>query len=81
MSWLSVYFTSSADSNDYDGIPATVKYPACALGTCINVTIVDDAVVENMESFSISLTRTTGLDNRIMLTGTTDFQIRDNDSK
>ena len=79
MSWLSVYFTSSADSNDYDGVPATVKYPACALGMCINITIVNDAVVENTESFSISLTRTARLDFRITLTGTTAIQIKDND--
>ena len=82
MSWLcseTLYFGSSGESTDYDGLPATVKFPVCALGTCVNVTIADDAVVENTESFRISLTRTTGLDSRITLTGTTEIQISDND--
>ena len=44
----------------------------------MNVKIADNAVVENTESFRISLTRTTGLDSRITLTGTTELQISDN---
>ena len=76
---VTLYLTYSADSSDYGGVPATMTFPTCESGICVAVLIEDDAVVESAESFSISLTRTTGLNRRISLTGTTEIQIRDND--
>ena len=76
---LWVYFTCSVGSSDYSGVPVTMTLPACESRICVNVSIKDDAVVENTESLSISLTRTTGLDRRISLSGTAEIQIRDND--
>ena len=76
---VTLYFTSSADPNDHGGVPATVTFHTRELRKCVTVSIEDDAVVENTESFSIILARTTGLDRQISLSGTTEFQIRDND--
>ena len=73
---MTLYFTSSAD---YGGLPANVTFRTHELRKCVTVSIEDDAVVENTESFSIRLTRTTGLDRQISLSGTTELQIRDND--
>ena len=41
-------------------------FEECERRRCVNVTIVDDEVLERtMESFDVTLERTTGLDNRI----------------
>ena len=74
--FVTLYFTWSADSNDYGGLPATVTFRPSDTRECVSVSIEDDRVVENMESFSISLTGTT---DRISFSGTTEIEIKDND--
>ena len=52
---------------DYAALSETLMFGACETRSCINVTIVGDLVDEPEEFFHVSLTRTTGLDNRITL--------------
>ena len=44
-----------------------LQVAACETRQCMNVTIVDDFVDEPIESFSVTLERTPGLDVRITL--------------
>ena len=75
------HFTCSAGSNDYSGVPATMTFSRCNQRKCVDVSVKNDAIVENTESFSIRLTRPSGLDSRITLTSTaTVVEIMDNDS-
>ena len=69
-------FSSSAGSLDYGDVPATVTFDIRELRKCVTVSIENDRVVENTESFSIHLTGTAG---RISLSGNTEIQIRDDD--
>ena len=46
----------------------TVMIAACQRKSCVNVPIVNDAALEIIELFSVSLTRTPGLDSSIELT-------------
>ena len=52
---------------DYAALSETLMFGACETRSCINVTTVGDLVDEPEEFFHVSLTRTTGLDNRITL--------------
>ena len=52
---------------DYIGLSTILNFPACETKQCVNVTIVDDDVLENVESFDVTLERTPGLDMRITL--------------
>ena len=42
-------------------------FAACQMRSCVDVSIVDDVVQENVESFNISMKRTPDLDSRIVL--------------
>ena len=58
-----------------------IEFDACQRKACVNITIVDDKVLEMVESFSLTLERN-GLSDRIDLDpidGT--VEIIDNDSK
>ena len=44
-----------------------VMFDECELQSCTPVLIVDDMVLENVESFNVTLERTPGLDMRITL--------------
>ena len=44
-----------------------LNFPACGTKQCVDVVIVDDDVLENVESFHVTLGRTPGLDTRIRL--------------
>ena len=59
----------SADSPmDYEGLSTVLSFAACDERSCVNVTIVDDLVDEQIiETFTVTLGRTTDLDGRIML--------------
>ena len=52
---------------DYIGLSTILSFPACGTRECVNVTIVDDSVLENVESFDVTLERTPALDMRITL--------------
>ena len=52
---------------DYIGLSTFLRFPACEAKQCVDVTTVDDNVLENVESFDVTLERTPGLDMRITL--------------
>ena len=52
---------------DYIELSTILNFPACGTKRCVDVTIVDDNVLENVESFTVTLERTPGLDMRITL--------------
>ena len=52
---------------DYVDFHTTLTFAPCQMRSCVNVSIVDDDVLELTESFSITLERTLGLDDRIDL--------------
>ena len=52
---------------DYGELSTILSFPTCGTRQCVNVTIVDDDVLENVESFDVTLERTPGLDARITL--------------
>ena len=68
---------------DYLGLSTILMFPACQRRGCVNVTIVDDEVLEReVESFTVTLERTPGLDNRIALNPVDGVvEIRDNDCR
>ena len=69
---------------DYTGVSlAILMFGACERRRCVNVTIEND-VLENTESFDVTLERTTGLDGRITLDPVHvdgEIEITDNDGK
>ena len=52
---------------DYGELSTILSFPTCGTRQCVNVTIVDDDVLENVESFDVTLERNTSLDMRITL--------------
>ena len=52
---------------DYVDFHTILSFDSCQRRSCVNVSIVDDGTLELMESFSITLERTPGLDDRIDL--------------
>ena len=53
---------------DYIGVSTILMFETCDRRHCVNVTIVNDDVLERyVESFDVTLERTPGLDSRIRL--------------
>ena len=52
---------------DYSSVPTPLKFDSCETRQCTNITIMNDMLVENTESFSVTLVRTADLDTRITL--------------
>ena len=52
---------------DFDHASNTLTFGACNTLQCTEIVIVDDMMLELTESFSVTLERTAGLDNRITL--------------
>ena len=64
---------------DYGFLDVPLPFDACDRRSCVNITITDDEVLENLELFSVTLRRN-GLDPRISLDPTVaEIQITDND--
>ena len=56
------------DGDDYTGLSgSSLPFSACQKRSCVDITIHDDLTVEDVESFSVTLERTPGLDMRITL--------------
>ena len=64
---------------DYGSVNVTLTFAECQRRSCVNVSIVDDDAIELTESFSITLERTLGLDDRIEL-GPVDGEVQINDN-
>ena len=52
---------------DYFAVTTILMFDACQMRSCVNVTIRNDVILENVESFNITLERTSDLDSRITL--------------
>ena len=52
---------------DYERLSTILMFDSCTGRSCASVNIVDDLILENIESFFASLARSTGLDIRITL--------------
>ena len=70
-----------ATSKDYGAVSSFLRFNSCQNRSCVNVSITNDMVVENSESFSITLERTDDLDSSIILNPVVgEIEITDNDS-
>ena len=52
---------------DYEALSTTLMFAACETRRCVNVTIVDDIIVEPCEMLDVTLKRIPGLNGRISL--------------
>ena len=53
---------------DYSDVDTILNFDACKRKSCVNVSIVEDVVLEKIELFNVTLERTPGLDRKIELT-------------
>ena len=60
--------SSAVATMDYGAVNTLLMFAACQRRSCVDVPIVDDAVLENMESFFVTLNKTPSLNTRIMHT-------------
>ena len=60
-------FTFSVSPTDYGTVDTILIFDACQMKSCVNISIVDDIIQENDESFNVTLERTPDLDSRIIL--------------
>ncbi|ETW92157.1 MAG: hypothetical protein ETSY2_54335 [Candidatus Entotheonella gemina] len=67
---------------DYGAVSTVVMFDECETQSCNPILIVDDDVLENVESFNVTLERTPGLDVRITLDPVDgEIEITDNDGR
>ena len=67
-------------SMDYEPLSTLLIFDTCDTRHCTNITIKNDAVLENTESFFVKLLRTPDLDSRITLDPVlAEIEITDND--
>ena len=52
---------------DYIGLSTILSFPTCGTRQCVNVSLESDGVLEDVESFGVTLERTPNLDMRITL--------------
>ena len=65
---------------DYEPLSTLLIFNTCDTRQCTNITIKNDAVLENTESFCVNLLRTPDLDSRITLDPVlAEIEITDND--
>ena len=67
---------------DYGALSTILMFAGCQNRNCVNISIEDDAVVENAELFNVTLERAEDLDSRIMLNRSRvdgKIEIKDND--
>lgn len=70
-----------ATSDDYDAVPPNLMFAGCQMRSCVSLSIINDMVVENVESFGVSLKITDDLDSRIIFNPANGkIDITDNDS-
>ena len=77
-----IHLISSVSPMDYEALSTTLMFAACETRQCVDVTIVDGMIVESIETFAVTLERTSDLDSRITL-NPVDEEIKtiDNDCK
>ena len=80
---MTTLYLSTVTPMDYGAVSTTVlMFNMCQDRSCTGVPIVDDLVLENDESFNVTLERTPGLDMRITLDPVDEeIKITDNDGR
>lgn len=64
--YISLLFSQFTESPmDYIATITILSFAACQERECVHIDIIDDSVQEEIETFRITLQRTTGLDSRI----------------
>ena len=78
---LCICIFNTVSPMDYTAVSLTIlMFGACERRRCVNVTIENDVVLEDTESFDVTLERVTGLDGRISLDPVDgEIEITDND--
>ena len=67
---------------DYEVLSTTLMFAACETRRCVDVSIVDDVIVEPIETFAVTLERTPDLDSMITLNPVEEeINVIDNDCK
>ena len=67
---------------DFTSLSTIMMFGECDTRPCVNISIVDDLVLETVEVVTVTLTRPPGMDSRITLGQTqADIEIIDNDSE
>ena len=80
--YLAFHCYPSVAPDDYGTVDVVLSFGACERRRCTNVSIVDDAQLEETESLSVTLTRINQLDDRITLNPMdANIIITDNDGK
>ena len=62
-----IYFPLPVEPMDYTALSQVLMFAACERRRCVSIIVQDDGVPEQLESFFVTLERTTGLDSRITL--------------
>ena len=62
-----IYFPLPVEPMDYTALSEILMFAACERRQCVSIIIRDDGIPEQVESFFVTLERTTGLDSRITL--------------
>ena len=73
-----------ADIHDHSGVSGDLVFPTCISERCIRIPIIDDMMVEQRESFFVSLQKPDEVDNRIKIdrdSARKEVIILDNDGK
>ena len=65
--YTALYTSLAVAPMDYSAVSALMMFDSCETRQCIDISIVNDAVRENTESFFVTLVRTPDLDHRITL--------------
>ena len=77
---LSSYHFFAAFENDYVPMPKEIRFGSCDMRMCVNVPTIDDEVVENAETFTVTLGIDSTLSRKIKLKSrTATIAIHDND--
>ena len=78
----SLYVDGTATRMDHDAMATDITFEECQRRECTNITIYDDMSLEREETFFITLTKPSTLDNRIRIDGSQKtVKIRDDDCK
>ena len=52
---------------DYGAVSIVMMFDSCQVRSCVDISIVNDTILEDEEAFDVTLLRTIGLDSRIRL--------------
>ena len=75
-------FSVTVSPMDYGAVDIILMFAVCEIRSCVDVSIVDDMILEKPESFNVTLKRTPDLDSKIILDPVSGVvEITDNDGK